>query len=158
MLIYSCRLHDELNCQELGFCFSYSCWPTDYIYCFLDHLMGVFHWGQSVANCIFGESGPMFTWSVRVGCSFPACQGGSVKFQTCFIFLLLLMTLVSNPNFIRLATGLSDNLTSCRLHFDGLSINQTGLSVTSIWLVPNMDFPTVRDDKQTVWEVLQYSR
>ena len=29
-------------------------------------------------------------------------------------------------------------------------VNQTGLSVPSIQLVPNMDFPTVCEDKQTV--------
>ena len=33
---------------------------------------------------IFGGSGPMLTWAVRVGCKFPACQGESVKYQTCF--------------------------------------------------------------------------
>ena len=93
----------------------------------------------------------MFTWSVRVGCNFPVCQAESVKYQTCLIFLRPLPTLVSDPNFIHLATGLLVTLT-------GLSVNQIGLSVTSIWLVPNMDFPTVCDDKQTVREVLQYSR
>ena len=40
----------------------------------------------------------------------------------------------------------------------GLSVNQTGLSVTSIRFVPNMDFHTVCDDSLTVQEVLQYSR
>ena len=35
-----------------------------------------------------------------------------------------------------------------------LSVNQTVLSVTSIRLVPNMDFQTVRDDSLTVPEVL----
>ena len=49
----------------------------------------------------------MFTWSVRVGCSFPACRGESVKYQTSLIFLPPLPTLVSDPNFIHLATGLS---------------------------------------------------
>ena len=28
----------------------------------------------------------MFTESVRVGCSFPSCRGGSAKYQTCLIF------------------------------------------------------------------------
>ena len=79
----------------------------------------------------------MFTWSVRVGYKFPACWGESVKFQTCLIFLRPLPMLVSDPNFGALATG---------------------LSVTSIWLVPNMDFQTVCDDSPTVREVLQYSR
>ena len=49
----------------------------------------------------------MFTWSVRVGCSFPACQEELVKFQTCLKFLRPLPTFVSDPNFIHLATGLS---------------------------------------------------
>ena len=59
----------------------------------------------------------MFTWSVRVGCSFPACWGELVKFQTCLRFLRLLPTLVSDLNFIHLATGLSVNLMACRFHF-----------------------------------------
>ena len=54
----------------------------------------------------------------------------------------ILPTLVSDPKFIHLATG--------------LSVYQTGLSVKSIRLVPNMDFQTVRDDSPTVQEVLQY--
>ena len=91
----------------------------------------------------------MFTWSVRVVCKYPACRQELVKYQTCLIFLRPLPTLVSYPNFSHLATGLSVNLTACRLHF---SANQTGLSVTSIRLVPNMDFPTVLDDKQTMRE------
>ena len=53
----------------------------------------------------------MFTRSVRVGCTFPACRGESVKFQTC------LPTLVTDPKFIHLATGLSVNLRACELHF-----------------------------------------
>ena len=80
----------------------------------------------------------MFTLSVRVGCK-------------CLIFLRPLPTLVSDPNFSPLATGLSVTL-------PGLSVNQTGLSVTSIRLVPNMDFQTVRDDSPIMREVLQYSR
>ena len=32
-------------------------------------------------------------------------------------------------------------------------VNETGLSVTSIWLVLNMDFQTVCDDSTTVLEV-----
>ena len=93
----------------------------------------------------------MFTWSVRVGCKFPACQGLSVKYQTCLIFLQALPTRISDPKFIHLVTGLSVSL-------PGLSVNQTDLSMTSIRLVPNMDFPTVDEDKQTEREVLQYSR
>ena len=59
----------------------------------------------------------MFTWSVTVGCSFQACRQELVKYQTCLIFLRLFPTLVTNPDFIHLATGLSVNLTACRLHF-----------------------------------------
>ena len=79
-----------------------------------------------------------------------------MKYQTCLIFLRPFPTLVSDPNFRPLATGLSVNGLSVTL--PGLSVNQTGLSVTSIWLVPNMDFQTVCDDSPTVREVLQYSR
>ena len=35
----------------------------------------------------------MFTESVRIGCSFPACCGGSAKYQTFLMFQLPLMTL-----------------------------------------------------------------
>ena len=35
----------------------------------------------------------------------------------------------------------------------GLSVNQTGLSITSIRLVPNMDFQTVCNDSATMREV-----
>ena len=52
----------------------------------------------------------MFTRSVRVGCSFQACRGESVKYQTCLIFLRPFPTLVTDPNFIYLATGMSVNL------------------------------------------------
>ena len=79
--------------------------------------MQMFHWGQPVGNCIFGEPGSMFTRLVRVGCSFLACQGELVKFQTCLKFLRPLLTIVCNPNFTHLATGLSVNLTACWLHF-----------------------------------------
>ena len=65
----------------------------------------------------FGGSGPMFTWLVRVGCKFPAYRGESVKYQTCLIFPRPSPTLVSDPNFRPLATGLSINLRACRLHF-----------------------------------------
>ena len=74
-----------------------------------------------------------------------------MKYQTCLIFLRPLLTLVSDPNFSPLATGLSVTL-------PGLLVDQTGLSVTSIWLVPNIDFQTVCDESPTVREVLQYSR
>ena len=47
----------------------------------------------------------MFTRSVRVGCSFQACREESVKYQTCLIFLRLLLTVVTDPEFIHLETG-----------------------------------------------------
>ena len=59
----------------------------------------------------------MFTRSVRVSCSFQDCRGESVKYETCLIFLRPLPTLVTDPNFIHLATGMSVNLTACRLYF-----------------------------------------
>ena len=59
----------------------------------------------------------MFTCSVRVSCKLPACRGESVKYQTCLIFLQPLPTLVSDPSFSPLATGLSVNLMACWLHF-----------------------------------------
>ena len=51
----------------------------------------------------------MFTKSIRVGCSFQACPGESVKNVTCLIFLWLLLTHVTDPNFIHLATDMSVN-------------------------------------------------
>ena len=59
----------------------------------------------------------MFTRLVRVGSIFPACRGELVKYQTCLIFLRPLLTLITDPKFIHLATGLSVNLRACRLHF-----------------------------------------
>ena len=59
----------------------------------------------------------MFTRSVRVGCSFPACREDSEKYRTCFIFLPPLPILVTDPKFIHLATGMSVNLMASRLHF-----------------------------------------
>ena len=32
-------------------------------------LMQVFHWSRQASNCIFGESGPMFTWLGSVASS-----------------------------------------------------------------------------------------
>ena len=74
----------------------------------------------------------------KVGCSFQACQGESVKYQTCSIFLQPLPTLVTDPNFIHLATGLSVNLTACQLHIPACGlIKQACLyqvtSMTQIW-------------------------
>ena len=49
----------------------------------------------------------------KVGCSVQACEGELVKLK----FLRPLPTLVTDPNFIHLATGLSVILRACRLHF-----------------------------------------
>ena len=57
----------------------------------------------------------MFTWSVTVGCSFQACREESVKYQTCLIFLRLFQTLVTDPKYIHLATGMSVKLKACQL-------------------------------------------
>ena len=57
-----------------------------------------------------------FLWGVKSGAT-PACRGESVKYQTCLIFLQLLLTLIFDPNFSPLATGLSINLRAYRLHF-----------------------------------------
>ena len=51
----------------------------------------------------------MLTELVMVGCSLPACWGDSVKYQTCLIFLQTFPSLVTDPNCIHLATGMSVN-------------------------------------------------
>ena len=91
-----------------------------------------------------------------VGYTFLACRGGSVKYQSCLKSLWQLLILVTDHEFIHLATGMSVNSLSVSL--PGLLVNQTGLSVTSIRLVTNMEFQTVRDDSPTGWEVLQYNQ
>ena len=70
----------------------------------------------------------MFTWLVRVGCKFPACRGESVTYQTCLIFLRPLPTLMSDPNFSPLATGLSVTLPGLSVILPGLSLSLAGLS------------------------------
>ena len=89
----------------------------------------------------------------KVSCSFPACRGELVKYQTCLMFLRPLPTRVTDPNYIHLATGMPVNLMSLSVTLPGLSVNETGLSVSSIRLVSNMEFQAVCDDKQTVREV-----
>ena len=59
----------------------------------------------------------MFTTSVRVGSIFPTCWGEPMKYQTCLIFPRPLPTLVTDPKFTHLATGMLVNLRACRLHF-----------------------------------------
>ena len=56
------------------------------------------------------------------------------------ISVTVFFTLVTDPNFIHLTTG--------------LSVNETGLYVSGIWLVPNMSIVIVLNDKQTVREKL----
>ena len=34
----------------------------------------------------------MFTELVRVGCSFPACRGGSIIYQTCYPYIIDVLT------------------------------------------------------------------
>ena len=53
----------------------------------------------------------------KVGCTFLACRGESVKYQSCLIIPRPLLTLVTDPNFSHLAIGLSVNLMASRLHF-----------------------------------------
>ena len=72
----------------------------------------------------FLESGPMFTWSVTVGCSFQACWEESVKYQSCLIFLRLFPTLVTAPKYIHLATDMLVNLKACQLHFPPFQLIQ----------------------------------
>ena len=57
----------------------------------------------------------MFTLSVTVSCNFQACWQESVKYKTCLIFLLPFPTLVTDPDFIQLATGLLVNFQACHL-------------------------------------------
>ena len=61
----------------------------------------------------------MFTRSVRVGCSFPACRGESVNFQTCSKM---------HPKFIHLKKGLSGTLQGLSVTLPGLSLSLAGLS------------------------------
>ena len=113
-------------------------------------LMHCFHWNRQAGNYAFLES--------RDHC-LHGRLGSAASYQP--VGERPLPTLVSDPNFSPLATGLSVNLTASRglsVTLPGLSVNQTGLSVTSIRLVPNMDFQTVRDDSPNMREVLQYSR
>ena len=60
-------------------------------------VMGVSHLGHLVNNYgIVLGSGAMFTELVRIGFSFPACLGGSAKYQTCLIFHQTSPTLDTN--------------------------------------------------------------
>ena len=60
----------------------------------------------------------------------------------------MFVTFITDPKFIHLITGLSVNFVALTL--PSLLVNETGLSVSRIWLVPSMVIPTVLDDKQTV--------
>ena len=82
------------------------------------HVMHCFHWNRQAGNYAFLESRDhCLHGRFGDGCKLPACRGESVKYQTCLIFPRPLLTLVSNPNFSPLTTGLSVNFTACRLHF-----------------------------------------
>ena len=70
----------------------------------------------------------MFTWSVRVGCKFPACRGESVKYQTCLIFPRPFPTLVPGLSSTPLVTSLSLHVLSVSL--PGLSVTLSGLSLS----------------------------
>ena len=52
-----------------------------------------------------------------VGYSLPDSRGELVKYQTCLIFLRPFPTVISDPKFTHLATGMSVNLMVCQLHF-----------------------------------------
>ena len=56
----------------------------------------------------------MLKLSVTVGSSFQGCWEELVKYQTCLKFVSPFPTLVSDPNYIYIAAGLSVNLTACR--------------------------------------------
>ena len=95
----------------------------------------------------------MFTWSIRGGYKFSACHEESVKYQTCLIFLQSLLTLVSNPNFSPIATGLSVNLMACRLHLQVCRLSQqaclsqvSGLSQIWTWFLVYLGFDLLRDN------------
>ena len=79
--------------------------------------MQCFHWNRQAGNYAFLESRDQCLHGRlgSVSSSWPV--GESVKYQTCLTFLRPLPTLVSDPNFRPLATGLSVNLTAYRLHF-----------------------------------------
>ena len=66
--------------------------------------MGVFHWGCLVCNYGFFEGRGNVTYSVRIGCSFPACRGGSAKYQTYFIFDQPSWNLDPDPGSVHLVT------------------------------------------------------
>ena len=59
----------------------------------------------------------MFTESVCVGCSLPACHDGSAKYQTCLIFHRPSMTQHPDCGSAHLETVLSWISTAYRLHF-----------------------------------------
>ena len=61
-----------------------------------------------------------------------------MKYQTCMIFLRPCPTLFTDTNFIYLATGLSINLTACRLHFPACRLMKQAClyqvsSLSQIW-------------------------
>ena len=59
----------------------------------------------------------MFKELVRIGCSFPACRGGSAKYQTCLIFHRSSRTLDPGLGSTHLVTILSCGSVACWTHF-----------------------------------------
>ena len=92
-------------------------------------VMQCFHWNRQADNyaflegrdqCLHGWLGPL---------QVPGLSGGeSVTYQTCLIFLRPLPTLMSDPNFSPLATGLSVTLPGLSVILPGLSLSLAGLS------------------------------
>ena len=90
----------------------------------------------------------MFTESVWIGCCFLACQGGSVKYQTCLIFHRLSMTLYPNLDSAHLATVQRWISMACQSHLPSCPIlllscleelkgNQPVINITKhSWLHP----------------------
>ena len=79
--------------------------------------MQCFHWNRQASNYAIFERWDKCLHGSLGGFQVPGLSGELVKFQTCLIFLRPLPTLVSDLTFNPLATGLSVNLTACRLHF-----------------------------------------
>ena len=66
----------------------------------------------------------MFTESVRISCSFPACCGGSAKYQTCLIIHRPSLTLDPNhgsPVLSYHETSLSLSLKCYTVHLQSIS-------------------------------------
>ena len=69
-------------------------------------LMQSFHWNRQAGNYAFLESRDRCLHGRLGSVSSSRPVWESVKYQTCFMFLRPLLTLISDPNFNPLATGL----------------------------------------------------